>query len=135
MFVILIGVALVGAAAGVIAAVLLKKYWPSFQEWLNTHALDVVEQKLGYNAKKTIERAESYVTKLYDKLEHKTTIYVGRQSVLDTHFHKVTFKSSAPLYPKIRIIVTKLLLDNPELAKEQPVPLNSLGSPAVFTDF
>ncbi len=98
MFVILIGVALVGAAAGVIAALLLKKYWPSFQEWLNTHALDVVEQKLGYNAKKTIERAESYVTKLYDKLEHKTTIYVGRQSVLDTHFHKVTFKSSAPLY-------------------------------------
>ncbi len=98
MFLLLAGVVLAGAAVGVAATVLFKKYWPRFQEWLNNHALDVVERKLGYNARKTIERAESYVTRLHDKLEHMTTVYVGRQSVLDTHFHKVTFKSTAPLY-------------------------------------
>ncbi len=98
MFLLLAGVALAGTAIGVVATVLLKKYWPSFQEWLNNTGLNLVEQKLGYNARKTLERAESFVTKLYDKLEHKTTIYTGRESALDTHFRKITFKSAVPFY-------------------------------------
>ena len=39
------------------------------------------------------------------------------------------------IYPKIRIIVTKSLLDNPEFAKKQPVLFDSFGFPSALADF
>lgn len=94
----MIGWVIAGAVVlGVAIKTAIDRFWNNIIGWLNNTAANAVEKVLGYDARKFMQRAVSNVTKLHDRLHNNSTIYT-RQSALDTHIHKVTLKSTAPVY-------------------------------------
>lgn len=94
----MIGWIIAGAVVGtalVVAA--MNRFWDSIAVWLNNTAANAVEKVLGYNAKKFMQRAVTQVSNIRNNLYNKTVVYT-RQSALDTHIHKVTLSSTAPIY-------------------------------------
>lgn len=106
------GAVILGAVAlGAVVATALNRFWDSIAHWLNNTAADVVERKLGYNARKHMERAVARVTKLHERLNNRTEIYI-RQSALDTHVQKVTMEASAPLYEQEEEVIEEFKKQN-----------------------
>ena len=95
----MIGWVIAGAVLGAALLTAIDRFWNDIAGWLNNTAANAVEKVLGYDARKFMQRAVSNVTKLHDRLHNVSTIYT-RQSALDTHIHKVTLKSTAPVYEK-----------------------------------
>lgn len=93
----MIGWIIAGAVFGAVIATAIDRFWNDIAGWLNNTAANAVEKVLGYDARKFMQRAVANVTKIHDKLHNSTVIYT-RQSALDTHIHKVTLKSTAPVY-------------------------------------
>ena len=92
----MIGWIVAGFVVGMIIGA-IDRFWNNIAEWLNNTAANAVEKVLGYDAKRFMHKAVATVTKLHDKLNNSSVIYT-RQSALDTHIHKVTIKSVAPVY-------------------------------------
>lgn len=92
----MIGWIVAGFVVGMIIGA-IDRFWNDIAGWLNNTAANAVEKVLGYDAKRFMHKAVATVTKLHDKLHNSSVIYT-RQSALDTHIHKVTIKSVAPVY-------------------------------------
>lgn len=93
----MIGWIIAGAVLGAVIVTAIDRFWNDIAGWLNNTAANAVEKVLGYDARKFMQRAVSSVTKLHDRLHNSTVVYT-RQSALDTHIHRVTLKSTAPVY-------------------------------------
>lgn len=93
----MIGWVVAGAVFGAILITAIDRFWDSIAGWLNNTAANAVEKALGYDARRFMMRAVANVSKLRERLHNRTTIYT-KQDALDTHIHKVTINSSAPVY-------------------------------------
>lgn len=93
----MIGWVVAGAILGALLLTAIDRFWNDIAGWLNSTAANAVERVLGYDARKFMQRAVANVTKIRDRLHNKTVVYT-RQSALDTHIHKVTLSSTAPVY-------------------------------------
>lgn len=93
----MLGWLIAGAVIGAVLVTAIDRFWNDIAGWLNNTAANAVEKVLGYDAKRFMQRAVANVTKIHDRLHNKTVVYT-RQSALDTHIHKVTLSSTAPVY-------------------------------------
>ena len=92
----MLGWIVVGIGVGLLLTA-IDRFWNDIAGWLNNTAANAVEKVLGYDARKFMQRAVANVTRIHDRLHNKTVVYT-RQSALDTHIHKVTLSSTAPVY-------------------------------------
>ena len=92
----MLGWIVVGLGVGLLLTA-IDRFWNDIAGWLNNTAANAVEKVLGYDARKFMQRAVANVTRIHDRLHNKTVVYT-RQSALDTHIHKVTLSSTAPVY-------------------------------------
>ncbi len=93
----MLGWVIAGMVAGAILITALDRFWDSIANWLNNTAANAIEKVLGYDARRYMQRAVATVTRVHDRL-HNKTIVMTRQSALDTHIHKITLSSDAPVY-------------------------------------
>ncbi len=93
----MIGWIIAGAVIGGVLVAAMARFWDSIASWLNNTAANSVEKALGYNARKFMQRAVATVTKIHDRLFNSTVVYT-KKDALDTHIHRVTITSNAPLY-------------------------------------
>lgn len=93
----MIGWLVAGMVMGAVLITAIDRFWNEIAGWLNNTAANAVEKVLGYDARRFMQRAVANITKIHDKLHNKTVVYT-RQSVLDTHIHKVTLGSTAPVH-------------------------------------
>lgn len=89
----LIGWVLVGA---VLTGALLY-FWNDIRDWLNNTAANAVERVLGYNARKTMQRAVCVVDRVVNHLRTRAVVY-NKKNALDTHYDRVTLEATAPVY-------------------------------------
>ena len=92
----MLGWIVVGIGVGLLLTA-IDRFWNDIAGWLNNTAANAVERVLGYDARRFMQRAVANVTRIHDRLHNKTVVYT-RQSALDTHIHKVTLSSTAPVY-------------------------------------
>ncbi len=85
---ILVGAALTGA---------LLYFWDDIKAWLNNTAANVVEQYIGYDARKAMQRAICVVDRVVNKIRTRSKIYYKRDR-LDTLIDEVTIEATAPVY-------------------------------------
>lgn len=110
----MIGWIIAGAILGAVIITAMDRFWDSIAGWLNNTAANAVEKVLSYDAKKFMQRAVTQVSKIREKLHNKTVIYT-RQSALDTHIHKVTLSSTAPVYEQEDEVKEKFERENTQI--------------------
>lgn len=89
----LVGWVLVGA---VLTGALLY-FWNDIRDWLNNTAANAVERALGYNARKTMQRAVCNVDRVVNNLRTRAVVY-NKKNPLDTHYDRVMLEATAPVY-------------------------------------
>lgn len=92
-----VGWMLVGTTVGFLLYTAIDRFWNSIAGWLNNTAANAVEKVLGYNARVHMQRAVATVTRIRERLHNSTVVY-SKRNALDTHLHKVTLSSTAPVY-------------------------------------
>lgn len=107
-----IGWVLVGA---VLAGALLY-FWNDIKAWLDNTAADVVQQYIGYNARKAMQRAVCVVDRVVNNLRTRAVVYYKRDR-LDTYYDKVTLEATAPLYEFDEDVLAKIK-ENGKLEQE-----------------
>lgn len=85
------------AGGAVFAVLALKFFWIDVAAWLNNAAANVVEKVLGYNARKTMQKAICKVGRVVNSLKNRAVVY-NKRNVWDTHYDKVTLGASIPVY-------------------------------------
>ena len=85
---VLIGSLLTGA---------LLAFWDDIKEWLNNTAADVVQQYIGYDAKKAMQRAVCKAERIVDKIRNRSVVYY-KKNKMDKYYDKVTLEMEAPVY-------------------------------------
>ena len=95
MFVL--GAIVVGVALGALAMSLITQFWNEIKDWLNNTAADVVQEYIGYDARKAMQKAVCKADRIMDKIRNRSTVYY-RQSPLASHYDKVTMEVTAPTY-------------------------------------
>ncbi len=103
MFVL--GAIIIGAVAGAsVAAVfgpviesLFNKFWTSIRDWLNNTAADIVQKRLGYNARKAMQKAVNKADRILDKVRNISEVYY-RSDPTSVYYDKVTIEATAPTY-------------------------------------
>lgn len=79
---------------GVVASVVLARYWDSIATWLNTVAADEVEKMLGIKYRNCIHKAVAFTDRLVNKLRNRAVIY-SKENPTDTYFSKTTITAEA----------------------------------------
>lgn len=87
----------IGAVVGVIATVVIRKFWEEIAEWLNNVAADFVEKHLGYNARQRMQRAVSTVNRVVNKIRNVSVVYTKKDR-LDNCFDKTTIIAEEDIY-------------------------------------
>lgn len=72
-------------------------FWNEIRDWLNHTAANAVERVLGYNARKTMQRAICKVDKAVNQVRTRAVVY-SKKNALDTHYDRVVLEASAPVY-------------------------------------
>lgn len=104
---ILVGAVLTGA---------LLYFWNDIRDWLNNTAADVVQQYIGYNARKAMQRAVCVVDRVVNNLRTRAAVYYKKDR-LDTYFDKVTLEAAAPVYEFDEEVLDKIR-ENGKLEQE-----------------
>jgi hypothetical protein len=93
----MIGWIIAGMIAGAVVTACLTIFWENIAVWLNNTAANAIEKVLGYGARNRMHRAVATVDRVMKKIRNQTIVYT-KQHELDTHFHKTTLTSEAPIY-------------------------------------
>ena len=83
------------------------RFWDEIREWLNHTAADIVQKYIGYDARQAMQRAVCRVDRVVDRIRQMPTVYYKRNR-LDTHFDKVTYEATAPVYEFDRKILNEI---------------------------
>lgn len=98
-----LGFVLVGAA---LTGVFLT-FWDEIREWLNTTAADYVQRYLGYDARKSLQRAVCVVDRVVSKIRNRSVVYF-KKNRLDTFYDKFELESQAPVTEVDREVVEEI---------------------------
>lgn len=85
---VIVGAVLTGA---------LLYFWNDIRDWLNNTAANAVERALGYNARKTMQRAVCRVDRIVNTLKTTAVVY-NKKNPFDTHYDRVMLEATAPVY-------------------------------------
>ncbi len=93
----IIGAVAAGLVVGAALVVVLNKFWDDIAYWLNNTAAEVVGRRLGFNAKRNMQRAVVKIGRTRDILRNAATILTKRNP-MDSYYTKVTYETEASVY-------------------------------------
>ena len=76
---------------------LLTTFWDEIRDWLNNTAADVVQERIGYDARKALQKAVNHVDRIMNVVRNTSQVYY-RQTPLSSYYDKVVLETSAPEY-------------------------------------
>lgn len=77
--------------------IVLNKFWDDIAYWLNNTAADVVGRKLGFNARKHMQKAVVRIGRMRNILRNAATI-LTKKNPMDSYYTKVTYETEASVY-------------------------------------